>query len=63
MSWLTRKLIKSDWQYPVDYEAYFEKKRVQKEMDVWYQSKLLEEQRQEREDIWNAYMQSRNVNK
>ena len=62
MSWISRKLTDSDYAYPVDYDAYFQKRVIQKNMDEWYQKQLLMEQARERNEIWNQYMEAKKKN-
>ena len=62
MSWIARKLTDSDYAYPVDFEQYFKKKTIQKNMDEWYKQHLLEEQARERNEIWTEYMKGKKQN-
>jgi len=61
MGWAARKLCKSDWAYPIDYEAYFEARRIEKEMDEWYQLELQKARRAEWDKTWSEYIQSKGV--
>ena len=66
MSWMTRKLTKSDWLEPKDYIEYFRNKASPdqfKQMEAWHTQKVLEEQHNENKAIWESYIKARNINK
>ena len=64
MSWMARKLTKSDWLEPKDYIEYFRGKASPdqfKQMETWHTQKVLKELHNENKAIWESYIKARNI--